>query len=294
MRSSLPRIERARPLLGTLVSLRVEGLAEGAAHRAIGEAFAEVAAIHRLMSFHETDSDVARLNREACGREVRVDPRTYEVVVAAQTFSGASGGCFDVTIGAELVSRGILPRPESAPEPDPRASWRDIALSGDGAVRFRRPLWLDLGGIAKGYAVDRALAILRRAGATQACVNAGGDLRLYGPSPERVLLHCEDVCDAVPVLDIADAAVASSGPPQPREGGSPGHPINSPHIDGRHRKAIAAGRFVSVVAQSCMTADALTKIVLALGEKSIPILEEFAATAHCHDPNLDWRHFGVS
>ncbi len=288
MRSCLPRIERARPLLGTRVSIRVEGLGEQDAHRAIDEAFDEIATIHRLMSFHEADSEVSRLNREACEQGVVVDSRTYEVLTCAQAMSHASDGCFDVTIGGELVGCETLPRPDSKHAPDARATWRDIVLGKDGCVRFRTPLWIDLGGIAKGYAVDRAVEKLKACGAVQLCVNAGGDLRIQGPAAERVLLQAGQILGGnVPMLEIADAAIASSG------GNLDAGRAHGPHFDGRNRSGIAAGRFVSVVAESCMVADALTKIALALGEDSAPILESFGASAHLHDPRLGWLHIGA-
>jgi thiamine biosynthesis lipoprotein len=291
MPSSLPSIERARPLLGTNVAIRVHGLQEKDAHRAISEAFDEVALIHRLMSFHERDSDVSRLNREAAGHTVEVHPATFDVLERAQEMSRLSSGCFDITIAPELVGLGLLPSPSTHSNPDSRATWRDICLESNHGVRFHRPLWIDLGGIAKGYAVDRAMERLRGHGAVQACVNAGGDLLVFGPDAERVLLRTGGPPDdALPVLEIENAAVASSGfsarPADPTERGTP-------HFDGRSRQATPDGRFVSVVAEQCVTADALTKVVLALQDQSEPILRRYRAAAHLHDSKHGWRHFSA-
>src|SRR5690348_15592797 len=103
MRSPSLRIERARPLLGTKVSIRVESLDETQAHSAIDEAFAEIALVHGLMSFQEKGSDISRLNREACDRTVEVHPATFEVLHWAQRIGDASAGAFDITIAAKLV-----------------------------------------------------------------------------------------------------------------------------------------------------------------------------------------------
>jgi thiamine biosynthesis lipoprotein len=92
MPSSLPSIERARPLLGTTVSIRVHGLSDTDAHSAIDEAFEDIALIHRLMSFHETDSDVSRLNREAADRPIEVHPATFDVLKHADEMSQTIGG----------------------------------------------------------------------------------------------------------------------------------------------------------------------------------------------------------
>jgi thiamine biosynthesis lipoprotein len=152
-------------------------------------------------------------------------------------------------------------------------------------------LWIDLGGIAKGYAVDRAMERLRARGVAQACVNAGGDLLVYGPDMERVLLTPgEFPGDALPVLEIENAAVASSGLSVQADDADKAH---DPHIDGRSRQPIGRGRFVSVVAEHCIVADALTKVVLALQEKSEPLLRQCGASAHLCDSRHCWRHFAA-
>ena len=289
MPPSLPKIERARPLLGTSVAIRVHGMQEGEGHRAINEAFDEVAHVHRLMSFHEPVSDVSRLNREAVGRSLEVDPATFTVLQQAEEISRLSGGCFDITIAPELVRQGALPSPVCTYIPDSQATWRDVVLEADNHVRFRRALWIDLGGIAKGYAVDRALEKLRARGAVQASVNAGGDLAVFGPHVERVLLTPGRLPDdALPVLEIENAAVASSGVSSPASDSS-----NAPHVDGRSRVPIQSRCFVSVVAERCMIADALTKVVMALQEQSEPHLRNYGASAHVHDSHHGWRHFAA-
>ena len=262
---------------------------EDEGHRAINEAFDEVARVHRLMSFHEPNSDVSRLNREAIGRSLEVDPATFMVLQQAEEISRLSGGCFDITIAPELVRQGTLPSPDCVYIPDSQATWRDVVLEPGNHVRFRRPLWIDLGGIAKGYAVDRALEKLRAQGAVQASVNAGGDLAVFGPDVERVLLTPGQLADdALPVLEIENAAVASSGVSSPAPDAS-----NAPHIDGRSRVPMQARCFVSVVAKRCMIADALTKVVMALQEQSEPHLRNYGASAHVHDSHHGWRHFAA-
>lgn len=203
-------IERAKPLLGTTVSMRVEGLFLGRAHSAIDAAFAEVARIHALMSFHEEGSDVSRLNREAHISPVAVDWRTYRVIARALAISALSDGAFDITVGATLVARKFLPRPLRAPEPDLDATWRDIELLPDFKVRFRKPLWIDLGGIAKGFAVDRAIAISTAHAPRLAIVNAGGDLRVAGRGEFIRLAAPAWHEEAVPVMQLENGSLASS------------------------------------------------------------------------------------
>jgi len=264
-------IERLKPLLGTFVRIRVEGLAVHQAHAAISEAFDCIASIQRLMSFHEPGSDLSRLNRNACRSPVKVDVHTLTVLGKALEIAQGSDGFFDPTIAPHLVRKGLLPRP-AASEPA-GGTWRDVSITEAGTVSFARPLWLDLGGIAKGYAVDCALALLKRYHPLQACVEAGGDLRLSGSRSERVYL--DSPCSGhVPALEIENAAVASSGSQEIL-----GRGLVSPHIDTRTGKSCSAGRFVTVIAPTCIEADALTKIVIAAGPAAGPLLARYDAQA---------------
>jgi thiamine biosynthesis lipoprotein len=275
---SSPTIERCRPALGTFARISVRGVPADVAHAAIDAAFEEIAVVHRLMSFHEADSDVSRLNREAHCGAVSVDFRTFEVLTQAQEMSAMSGGAFDITVAPVLVRRGALPEPCGAPAVDPDADWRDVELLADGRVRFRKPLWIDLGGIAKGYAVDRAIAALARFGPAPACVNAGGDLRVCGKG--RIAL---DAGDGNAFVDLENGALASSS------GFVTGR---TDHGEGMHIDPAgdcAARRFASVAAPSCIDADALTKIVMARGAASAEALSRCGATAYTFDEAIGWQ-----
>jgi thiamine biosynthesis lipoprotein len=277
-----------RPLLGTLVAIRVYDLPEDAAHRAIDAAFAEIAATEQIMSFHRPDSDVSRLNREAYCEPVRVSPHTLLVLQLAQYFAAATNGVFDITTAAQLVDWGLLPRPDGLVPPDPHASWRDILVCTNGEVSFSRPLWVDLGGIAKGYAVDRAIVSLARHRVRRCCVNAGGDLRVLGAPAERIALRTAGrPAPLAAVVDLENGSLASSG-------ASLANLPLVPHVDGSNRRPVPSGQFVCVVAESCAVADALTKPVLALGARCVAVLRRFGATAHFLGADGGWRHFGAA
>ena len=274
-------VKRSRPHLGTYVAISIAGLPDAETAAAIERGFAAIADIHRLMSFHEADSDVSRINRARPGEEITVDPRTLVVLELAAALSGDSGGVFDVTVAPGLVERGFLPPPDGARAPDPAATWRDVALLPSGHVRLDRPLWIDLGGIAKGYAVDQAMRAMDLRLDIQCSVNAGGDLKISGPDAERVLLRAPAEGDDVPILEIENAALASSG-------ADAGY-----HLDGASRRAVGTDAFVSVVAEDCAIADALTKVVLALGPRAEPILKRRNATAYLNDGRSGWQTIGV-
>jgi thiamine biosynthesis lipoprotein len=289
--SSAHKIERVQPWLGTFVAIAIENGRESKVQRAITAAFAEIAAIHRLMSFHESDSDVSRANREAARVEVKIHAKTATVIGQAQTIARASEGVFDITVGGSLAARRFLPAPPGAPEPATRVSWADIEISKN-AIRFRKPLWIDLGGIAKGYAVDCAMAVLveqmKGEPVSRMSVNAGGDLRLVGS--ERIALRLPWTSDTITLMELEDASLASScGHEQRRH--LRGR-IVGPHLDGRSGRGVGANSFVSVVAEQCLVADALTKVVLARGMRATTVLTAFGATAYLHSPGVGWRRLG--
>src|SRR5262245_60276038 len=182
------KIRRAKPLLGTFVVIEVTAADKLEMNAAINVAFEAIADVHRLMSFHEPCSDIGRLNREACHWPVKVHEWTFQVLEAAIELHAISNGIFDVTVAPALQATGLLPRPQAQPAGvfDAR-SCDAIELLPDRMVRFRKPrITVDLGGIAKGFAVDRAVEVLRRFNIVGGVVNAGGDLAVFGEEPQTI------------------------------------------------------------------------------------------------------------
>ncbi|MBS0374498.1 MAG: FAD:protein FMN transferase [Proteobacteria bacterium] len=253
-------MRRARPVLGTLVEIEAHTpRGESAAQEAIDAAYAEIADIHRRMSVHDPASELSELNGTASRRPVVLGEQTARVLATALRFAAESGGAFDPTVAGHLQALGSLPV-HGDDALDPRARWSDVQFLDDRRVRFRRPLRVDLGGIAKGYAVDRALAVLRCAGVRRAIVNAGGDLALYGRAPQ--VIHLRDPASGRPARSLAlrAGAIASSAATfsrRVRDGR-----MVSDLIDPRDGAPLVSGTGVSVVAGDCLTADALTKVVL--------------------------------
>lgn len=278
MKSPSSSVRRCRPLLGTLVDISVGAGDDATALRALEAGFAAIARVHRLMSFHEPASDVARLNREATFGSVQVDERTYRVLAAALEFSAASDGLFDVTVAPLLVEWGFLPACIDVRLRDPSACWRDIELLPGSRVRFARRLAIDLGGIAKGFAVDEAIAAVATARATQALVNAGGDLRAWGDAAEPVWVR--DPRRPGGLIEaglLRDSALATSADADSRRATARGE--TSPLVHARRRKACDAYASVTVRAPDCMTADALTKVVLSGEPSAHAVLDRYRASA---------------
>src|SRR6266853_104672 len=301
-------IRRARPLLGTFVEIAVDGQTFDAAEAAVEAAFAAIATVHRLMSFHEADSDVSRLNRGAALGPVRVHDWTYQVLEAARDLHRRSGGMFDISVAPALQRLGLLPgaspsprlrcegafpqarrRPKAlSPDPHPASGERvqrargahgRIQLLPENRVRFVDPsVKIDLGGIAKGFAVDRAVEALLRHGIAEGLVNAGGDLRVFGPRSHAVDIRDPRQPDR-PLYRVAlcNAALASSAgrfdPTCSR------HALDSGVIDPATAMPVRSIIGATVCAPSCVIADALTKVVINAGEGAAAILEHYGADA---------------
>jgi thiamine biosynthesis lipoprotein len=268
-------VRRARPSLGTFVDITARGDNEAKLHGAIDRAFNAIARVDRQMSFHHPASDVSRINREAFQRKVRVDPWTWRVLRAAQELSHESDGIFDITVARTLMQWKYLPRRYRNVS---EGNWRDIILERNCTVRFRQRVIVDLGGIAKGFAVDRAVEALKCAGVPSGVVNAGGDLRVFGMKSELVHLRRPDEpMQPVGAIKLRERALATSGIyfAQKRRGRG----VVSSLLDGRTCRSSRNLISVSVTASACMIADALTKIAFVLGEKSAPLLARYHAAA---------------
>ena len=270
-------VRRCRPLLGTFVEITARGLPSARLHTAIDTAFAAIERVQARMSFHVETSDITRLNRLAVRRAVTVDEWTFTVLADACRIAQLSGGAFDITVAPTLVSWGLLPRPPGR-RWNRAASWEDIELLPNNRVRFRRALAVDLGGIAKGFAVDQAVAALQTAGAQAGLVNAGGDLRVFGEVARKIhIRHPAHPGLLLPYFNLRDEAVATSSP------GFSRHPwrgrIVSHLVHAATRTPHLAPVSVSVRAPRCALADALTKVVLAAEPLAEPVLAAFGAHA---------------
>jgi thiamine biosynthesis lipoprotein len=283
---------RAQPWLGTLVGIRVDDpeLHEADAMRdtqvqaAIDAAFAAVAEVHKLMSFHCPDSDVSCLNRHAHRKSVEVSAWTYRVIERGLEIARASSGLFDFTVAADLLGAGMLPTPDGSdilPKRDSnRASYRDVRLDEGRRIRFARPLWIDLGGIAKGFAIDCAVAALRERGAEAGSVNAGGDIRVFGPSAQTIWVRQPgDPRKVRPLVQLHDAAVATSASYFSQRPSARAGEFATAIVDPLSGRSRGLDLSVSVRATDCMTADALTKVVTVSEDDKHPALAHFGASA---------------
>lgn len=240
---SPPRIiTRLRIAFGTFVAVEAEASEEAAAQRAIGAAFDALATVERLMHPTRAGSDLARLTLCEPGRRVPLDPWTCELLELCGRLHRASGGRFDPCLPC---AAGRLP---------------DLDLTEAPFARVQAPLCIDLGGIAKGFAVDRAVDALRAGGCSGGLVNAGGDLAVFGARAHRIV--CRTARGDV-VVELQDAALATSevGDACARASRPSEHQGHYHGVDGTP----AAPGAVTVTAASAAVADGLTKCLLLEG-----------------------------
>ncbi|WP_428423202.1 FAD:protein FMN transferase [Methylibium sp.] len=238
-------LRRARPLLGTLVEI---GVAEGTPPGVIEAAFAAITLVQRRMSRFEPASDIALFNAARNGTVLPVHRQTAAVLALAQQLQHESKGLFDASQG----------RPHA---------WRIEGLR----LRKSDPrVQLDLGGIAKGYAVDRAVDTLRGSGVAHGWVNAGGDLRAFGSASLPVAVRDEAHGGARPFGRLGDGAFATS-----HYGAG-----SRARLHTQDRSEALA--HVSVAAPECVWADALTKVVALAHDPSHPLLAAHGGIAWLH------------
>lgn len=264
--------------MGTYVEIAVFDGTDDAT--AVNAAFAAIDRVASSMSFHDATSDLSRMNRCAPVEAVRVDPWTMQVLELARTLFDVSDGQFDCTVGFDLVDAGLLPSHGPRIASDARASFADVLLLDDGTVRFEKPLAIDLGGLAKGFAVDQAIEVLRAHGIASAVVNAGGDLRVLGSTPLPIHVRRLDPTPTLhPAGTLADGAFASSCSHRLRAGAAQSPSALIDTTDGR---AIDSFLTYSVIAPTCAVADGLTKVLASAGGLSERCRRVFGAVPMIH------------
>ncbi len=298
----------SRILMGTVIEITAFGPDRRATARAIDAAFAEMARIEALMGPGE-QSDAVRIS--SADGPVEVSPETAKVLALGLEVAERSGGAFDMTLGRLKALWGIETEAPRVPSPEEIAG----ALEGSGAQALRLEgataakrnprTEVDLGGIAKGYAVDRAAEVLAAAGIASAAVNAGGDMRLVGARPDRLWrIGIQDPRRSGAVLgtvELRDAAVVTSGDYERffEHDGVRYHHIFDPRTGYPARTA----QSVTVTAPSALLADALATALFVLGpEEGLALLEHYpgaealivGADAELHlsegfEANATWR-----
>lgn len=189
-------IRRSQPLLGTFATITAYGSDPDRTQAAISAAFDEIRRVDLLLSIHKSESEISRVNRAAADGPVPISHELDFVLGTALGIARETGGAFDPTIGPLTQLWGFiwkeyrLPTASELARVGPLVDYQQVALTRSNAtawIRFARSgMFLDLGGIGKGYAVDRAIAVLEDHQIRSAMVKAGGDLRVLGLPPGEI------------------------------------------------------------------------------------------------------------
>jgi len=272
-------VERARLAMGSELRLTAWSPDEPAALAAFEEVFAEFGRLENLMSVWRDGSDVNRINDAAGDHAVPVSAETREVLGIARQVSEWTGGRFDVTFGA-LTDLWKFDHDQDNSVPDLRAvrdrlplvNYRLLEVDDAAGTAFlrRKGMRVHLGGIGKGYAVDRAVAILRRRGIANFMIQAGGDMYVGGVRGERPWrLGIRDPRGpaerSFASIELADGTLSTSGDYERafiREGRRYHH-----ILDLSLGQPARGCRSVTLVTARAVLADALAKGVFVLGAR---------------------------
>ena len=280
MTESIPKRKskmiRCKPLLGTYVEITLtEPKSDDDSIKVINEAFVAIEQVQELMSFHHPQSELSRINAQSHQTPLEIHPWTEEILRIAQGLHKHSDGLFNCGIGQHLIKAGLLPKHTELSQSH-YGGIEHIQFLEPNLIRSDLPLCLDLGGIAKGFAVDKAVMSLEAAGVSSGIVNAGGDMRVFGEIAHPI--HIRNPIKPDELFQIGfmhDKAVATSGLYFSKSDAQSKsylvNPLNLDHVD--------FPESYSIFAKKCVYADALSKVVALSGDLLHPCLNHYSSHA---------------
>jgi FAD:protein FMN transferase len=266
---------RDEAIMGTRCAVELWAVDKIAGEAAIAAVFADMRRIDGLMSTYKPESEISRVNAQAAKAPVAISTEFYALLQTAQQYSRLSSGVFDITYASVGYlydyRRHVRPDKNALATALPGVDYRQLKLNDNGhTVAFGRPgMRIDLGGIAKGYAVDRGIELLQARGVGRAMVNAGGDTRVIGDrfgKPWMIgIRHPDDKDKVVLRIPLENAAFSTSGDYERffDEGGVRYHHI----IDPKTGLSPHQVRSATIIASTATRTDGLSKTVFILGAK---------------------------
>jgi len=271
-----------REKMGTRVEIQLWAASEAGARPLLAAGMAEFDRIEAWMSTYREDSEISGVNRLAAREPVRVSAELFGIVQKSLELSVLSEGAFDITF--DSVGRlydyraGVRPDAGSIRESLPDINFRHVILDpAASTIRFTKEgTRINLGGIGKGYACDRVIELLRKAGVSNALANAGGDTRLLGDRRGKPwVVGIRDPDDGerwVTRLALEDEAISTSGDYERffDEDGVRYHHI----LDPKSGNSARGVRSVTVVGPDATLTDGLSTSVFVLGpERGLALIE---------------------
>lgn len=273
--------------MGTVIQITFWHDDEASASAAAGAVFEEMKRLDRVMTTWIPESEVSQVNAAAGVSAVKVSDETFEVIARGTEMAQKSNGLFDLTVGSykglwkfDEDMDGTLPAPAEVAARKKLVNWRDVVLDKKArTVKLRRKgMSITLGGIAKGYAVDKCVALLREKGFSDFILQAGGDMYVSGKkdtAPWVVgIRDPRGARDAMfAVAPVEDHSFSTSGD---YERGFVKDDVRYHHIlDPRTAFPATASRSVTVLAKDAFTADAWSKVLFIMGwKRAMPLVEK--------------------
>jgi len=285
-----------RLVMGTFARIVVIAEDSNTAKKCIETALAEIHKVDELMSDYKSDSEISEVNTDGFKKVIQVSQSTYEVLQRSIEFSKLTHGAFDITVGPlvdlfhSAEKKQVAPTKEQIAQAKSKVGFEKLKLDDQNrTVQFAVDgMRLDLGGIAKGYAVDKAVEAMQTSGAIGGMVDIGGDIRCFGAPPEGRnhwvigvqnpnLDNYIGEQDLALKLKLANGAVATSGDYQQFvliEGKRHSHIID--RKTGTSTEGLSS---VTIIAENATDADALATAVSVMGaEKGLALIEKLPAT----------------
>lgn len=283
-----PLVHKTKYIMGTVYEIAAYDERPERASQAIEKAFTEIVRLDGVMSNYKPESDLSRLNRDAHYHAEQVPADLYKAIEESVKYSKVSGGEYDITV-APLVDlwkaalRGAqVPTEAEVEKLRACVGYQKIELIPPDRVEFHSPcMRIDLGSIGKGYAVDRAVEILRANGVKNALVDAGQST-IYGmgapPGKEAWEVHLRDPSNRVdPQVMLSENSVSTS---EQTPASLLGNETAGHIIDPETGKPLETKYALSIVAKTGTASDALSTTLLLVGpEKGMPIVKEIADAA---------------
>ncbi len=252
------------------------------AGRALQQAEARLRRVEAEMSSHIEASALSRLNAAPAQQPVPLPPAVLGVLRSSQDLHAQTRGSFDITcrplieLWQSAGEAGKLPSRDDIARARDASSWASLTLTEKTALKRTGTVRVDLGGIAKGYGIDRAVEVLREAGMAGGLVDVGGDLRVFGhpPQGQRWEVKVQDPVSpgTIATLELLDGAVCTSGGYRRHvtiEGRQYSH-----IIDPRTGQPALGVASATVLASDATTADAWATALSVVGEPGLVWLPE--------------------
>lgn len=276
--------KRIQMHMGTLVTVTAVASDKHVGDRAVQAAFDEIKRLEQLLSTWRSDSQLSQVNAQAGRRPVQVSPDTFQLVLRALDIAALTHGGFNIALGPAIEVWSVteeqrIPAEKELQQLKPLVDWPSIQLNSEKQTIYlpRTGMRIDVGGIGKGYAADRAVEEMKRVGARGGVVAISGDIKTFGNLPDGGgfpvgIRHPREEGTLIAVIDLKDEAISTAGDYEryfERDG------VRYHHIlDPQTLQPARACRSVTVIAKEGLVADGLDTGIFVLGpEQGMALVE---------------------